>query len=268
MKRFFILTIILHFFLVNAFAEEVYLVEEINAFGGETLIVIFDEDVQRLHNYSHVYEYYDSDHNIVQLLIFPTDAYSEDTGLLMQAQFYRNDVLLAYEKVFNDEFLQRHDYNRLVEHVNQLGQITSRSYYHNDYLLTTPDDQYEHFEFFSLSYIENAFFEGRESNDTGSEFSISMRYVSIRSLIDFDTELYPMEASDYQNIRFLESVFGFQSAEHLYDNKVRVFANNASYWFYVQRSLEPVISGQRAVIRYYPIGRNGELFLVGVGFVD
>ena len=122
------------------------------------------------------------------------------------------------------------------------------------------------FQFFNIDFIENDFFEYYEPNETGDVVTINTRHFRLRSVITFDTIMYTLEESDYQNMRYLQSAFGFESMEHLYTNKIKVFSDNRYYWFYVQTEVEQFINGQKATIRYYPIGINRKLFLIGIGF--
>jgi hypothetical protein len=97
---------------------------------------------------------------------------------------------------------------------------------------------------------------------------MSGRYISIRSVIKFDTVLFELDDNNITLLDRFSRRFEVDNFGQCYSRKVRVFSENRSYWLYVQTQLEQYILGQNATIRYYPIGLNRELYLVCVGFYD
>jgi len=268
MKRLFYLFFILLFFSHIIYPEQVSLIDDKNSFGGRTILRTYDQDEQALLNYSRLFEHYDSDDRIVQIVAIVTEDFTEMTGLQVQVQHYRDTILLGYEKLFADWFFDKHDYNRLIEEVDLAGIIISRMYFHNELLLDFSRDPNDAYEFYNVVYIDDAFHSNYLPNESGNVVSMSARYVRIRSVIQFGNELIDMDENDFMIIRYLSNYLGFESLEGYYTRKVKVHSNNRSYWFYVQTSLEPFVLGQLATIRYYPIGFNGELHLMGIGFYD
>jgi hypothetical protein len=260
---FFVLCIIL-----TVFPEQINTIEEQNIYGGRTFERIYDANEQTQINYSRAIQYFDSENRIVKVVATPSKAFIDETGMREQINHYRNGMIEKYEKFFTAQFRTAYCFNRLIEEVNNNGEITRKIWYNNDTLLDVSEQANDRFVFYDIGYLEDEYFRDYLPSETGDVISLSARYFSIKSIIKFGTEFFELDADDFYNMRSLASAFGFQNMDHLYSKKIRVYSNNRSYWLYVQTQLEQYIIGQNATIRYYPIGRNKELYLICVGFHD
>jgi hypothetical protein len=242
--------------------------EEHNIYGGRTIERTFDENEILQGNYSKIIQYFDSQDKIIKEIVTPIDSIINETGIKEQIQYYKNDIIEKYEMFFTDKHKSVYGFNRLIEEVNVDGEIIKIIWYNNNielYISNTMDDG---FMFYNIEFLEDEYFEGYEPNEKGDVISISARYIRTKSVIKFGSELVELDVNDYKNMDALASSFGFQNMNHLYSKKIKVYSENRSYWLYVQAQLEQYILGQSATIRYYPIGKNKELYLICVGFYD
>jgi hypothetical protein len=253
---------------MTAFSEQINLLEEVNIYGGRTFERVYDANEQARLGYARLIQYFDSENRIVKGTIIPTRAFIDETGMREQINYYRNNIIEKYEKFFTEQFSAFYYFNRMIEEVNSNGEIARRLWYNNDILLDSSDPANDRFEFYDIGYLEDEYFRNYLPSSTGDVISISAKYFRIKSVIRFETEFFELDADDYNNMRAFATAFGLQDMTHLYSKKIRVYSNNRSYWLYVQPQLEQYIIGQNATIRYYPIGKNKELYLICVGFYD
>jgi hypothetical protein len=252
--------------IIDIFPEGRNIVEEINIYGGRTIEQILDDSERT--NYSRLLLYYDSGNNIVKQIFELTDEITDKTGIKTQINYYRNNLIEKYEIFLTDDFQNLYGFNRLIEEVNAENIITRRIWYINDIIIDVSELVEDRFPFYNIEFIENEFFGEYEPNENGDVISMSGRYISIRSVIKFDTVLFELDDNDITLLYILSRRFEVDNFGQYYSRKVRVFYESRTYWLYVQTQLEQYILGQDATIRYYPIGLNRELFLVCVGFYD
>jgi len=253
---------------MSIISEEMRLIDENNIYGGRTFESLLDYNEQVGSGISRIVRYFDSEDNAIIIEATVTNEFTARTGMIKQINHIRNDMVERYEKHFSEQFEAQHDFNKMIEETNHTGEIIRKAWYHNDILLDYSRSIDDRFEFNNLQYLEEEYFLGYEPNERGDVIILSAKYFRIRLVIRFGTELINLSDSDFRNMRSLSASFGFQSMEHLYRKKVRIFSGNSSYWFYVQTELEPFVLGQKATIRYYPIGLNKEMYLIGIGFYD
>jgi hypothetical protein len=252
---------------MNIFSEEINTIEDKNIYGGKTLERIFNVNEQAQLNYSKLIQYFNSKNEIVKVSATPSKAFIEQTGMIEQIDYYRNGVIEKHEKHFTEQFRTNHCFNKLIEEINVRGEIIKRIWYYNDTILDTLESADNRFTFYDIHFIENEFFEDYQpsANDV---INISARYYSTKSVIKFGNELIELNDDDIKLMDYFSDAFGLNKFSHFYSKKVKVYSGNKSYWFYVQTQLEKSITGQNATIRYYPIGKNKELFLIGIGFYN
>jgi hypothetical protein len=268
MKRLFFIVFLVLCIVLNVFSEQINTIEEQNIYGGRTFERIYDVNEQAQLNYSRTTQYFNSEDKIVKIVATPTNAFIDGTGMREQINYYKNGIIEKYEKFFTEQFKITYCFNRLIEEVNIYGETTRRIWYNNDTLLDISEPVNDRFVFYDIEYMEDEYFRDYLPSETGDVISLSARYFRIKSVVKFSTEFFELDANDFLNMRTLASAFGFQDMAHLYSKKIKVYSNNRWYWLYVQTQLEQYINGQNATIRYYPIGKNKELYLICVGFYD
>jgi hypothetical protein len=124
----------------------------------------------------------------------------------------------------------------------------------------------DRFAFYNITFLEREYIGGNIPSSSNEHIHINTKFYGIRSVIEFGTEIFSLEDGDFELMRYWASAFSAGDFTHLYSKKVRVYSGNRSFWLYLQTGLEQYISGQKATIRYYPIEKNRELFLIGIGF--
>ena len=266
---------ILAFFLIvlccviNIFSEESNIIERMNVFGGITVERIYSDIESAKTNYSKLIEYYDSERKIVKRLFESTGIVTGRTGIKIQINHYRNDIIEKYEMFFSDEYKNVHGFNRLIEEIIIENEIIRTIWYNNDIILDISQlGETNIYEFFNVEFIENEFFRDYQPSERGDVITSSGRYFRIKSVIKFNSELIEIDNDDILLLNTFGRSFGIGNISHHYSKKIRVFSENNVYWLYVQTQLEKYVLGQNATVRYYPIGKNKELYLICVGFYD
>jgi hypothetical protein len=254
--------------LSNVFSEQINIVEELNVYGGETIEHIYNEQEQRSTNYSKLIQYFDSNNRIVKGIVIVTEALAISSGIKEQIQYYINDKIEKYEMFFTDGYKNIYGFNRMIEEIDTNKIITKRIWYNNDVMLDVSEEVEERFQFYNIDFIGDEFFREYTPNNSGDVIDISAKYFGVRSFIKFDSRLIDLEEEDTILMQKFSTAFNLPSFEQYYSKKVKVFSENNSYWLYVQAALEQYIQGQNATIKYYPIGRNKELYLICIGFYD
>ena len=267
MKKQFILIFVI-MFVFDIFSEERNIIEEINIYGGRTIERIFDDNEGAVLNFSKLTQYYDSRGSIVKNIFEHTEEIADSTGIAVQINYYRNNIIEKYEMFLTDAFQSLHGFNRLIEEVNEEDVVTRRIWYVNDTIIDISESAEDGFSFYNIEFIYDEYFRDYQPNERGDVITRSGRYIRIKSVIKFDTVLYELDEADFQLMRFFSLGFGIDNIGHYYSKKVRVYSENRSYWLYVQTQLERYVLGQYATIRYYPIGLNKELYLICIGFYD
>jgi len=255
---------------IKVFSQTSTIIESLNIYGGVTVERI-NESIEG-QTWLKMIEYFDNQNNIVKVIFTSTQAIIEERGIIEQTNFYRNNVIERYDILFSIDFFKRHDYNRVVEIVGSNNTIIETIWYRNNQILDRiryPDDP-NRFQFYSVDYIGNMFFDAYRSGPppTGDVAQISYRYVSIRSVIRFDSIIVDLDDTDMQIIQHLLRRFDASEMSSLYSKKVRVYSENNYYWLFLQTQLIEFVLGQEATVRYYPIGWNGELYMLCVGFTN
>jgi hypothetical protein len=255
--------------VINIFSEESNIIERMNVFGGITVERVYNDIESAKTNYSKLIEYYDSERKIVKRLFESTDIVINRTGIKIQINHYRNDIIEKYEMFFSDEYKYVHGFNRLIEEVNFEDKVISSIWYNNDIILDISRlDENNVYEFFNIEFIENEFFSDYQPNERGDVITTSGRYFRIKSVVKFNSDLVELDNDDIKLMNLFARGFGLDDISHYYSKKIRVFSENNVYWLYVQTQLEQYILGQNATVSYYPIGKNKELYLICVGFYD
>ena len=268
MRKFMIFILVIMHCVFDVFPEERNILEEVNIYGGRTVEHILDDSERTRANYSRLIQYYDSGNNIVKRIYELTDERTDRTGIKTQINYYRNNFIEKYEMFLSDDFKNLHGFNRLIEEVNTENIITRRIWYINDIVIDVSESSEDRFPFYNIEFIENEFFKEYKPNENGDFITMSARYVSIRSVIRFDTVLFELDDSDITLLDIFSKRFEVDNFGQHYSKKVRVYSENRTYWLYVQTQLEQYILGQDATIRYYPMGLNRDLNLICVGFYD
>jgi hypothetical protein len=265
MRKQFILAIMCIF---DIFPEERNIIEEVNIYGGRTIERIFDENEKTALNYSKLIQYYDSRDSIVKNVFEHTKERADSTGIIVQINYYRNNIIEKYEMFLTDSFQSLYGFNRLIEEVNEEDVITKRIWYINDAIIDVSESAEDGFSFYNIEFIYDDFFRDYQPNENGDVISISGKYFRIKSVIKFDTVLFELDNNDITLMDSFSNSLRIDNIGQYYSKKVRVYSENRSYWLYVQTQLEQYVLGQDATIRYYPIGLNRELYLICVGFYD
>jgi hypothetical protein len=172
---------------------------------------------------------------------------------------------------FSEDFRRTHDFNRVIEMLGNDNQIIRTIWLINNTVVDTVDfpNDPNRFQFYNIKYIENVFLDILDSIEepiSGDIISVSDRYVRIRSLVRFNTNLVELNDTDITILQTQFRRFGVPEMLEYYNKKVRVYHYSDYYWLFVQTELEQFISGQFATVRYYPIMWNDNLYLVSVGF--
>ena len=268
MKRFILLINLTLIFIFNGFSEQIILLEDLNIYGGKTFERVYNKHEQKSLMYSKLIQYFDSQNIISKGIVINTDTVARNTGIKEQIQYYKNGKIIRYEMLFNDEHKNRHGFNRLIEEVDQNDLVLRTIWYNNDTILDTFEGNADKFQFYDIEYLESEYFEGYQPNDKGDVISLSAKYFSIKSVVRFDTFLIDLDENDIKLMQIFSSSFNLNDISHYYSKKVKVYSENRSYWLYVQTDLEQYILGQKATIKYYPIGKNKEMYLICIGFYD
>jgi len=255
---------------MDIFSQQTNIIEEVNIYGGRTVEHILNNDGITRTNISRSITYHNSFGGIVKSILEPIDEVINRTGIKLQIQHYRNGVIEKYEMLFTDGYYKVYGFNRAIEEVDTRNVVTRRIWYYNDIILDVSESLEDRFEFYNIEFIENEFFQGFELISERGDIIIntSARYVRIRSVITFGTELLALTDDEIMLLESFSRGFGAEGFSQYFSKKVRVYSENNSYWLYVQTELEQFILGQKATIRYYPIGFNGELYLICVGFFN
>ncbi|MCL2289229.1 MAG: hypothetical protein FWC34_00760 [Bacteroidetes bacterium] len=244
---------------------------ELNVYGGKTIVLINDGENETSH-WSKIAKYFNDLSVLVKTIFIPLPFVTSETGLTKQIEHHNENFIERYEMFFSDEFRARHDFNRVIEEIDINGLLFRTTWFIDDVIIDRIDypRDMRRFAFYNIDYIGNVFRTAYEldPDPTRAVFGMSARYVSIRSVVRFDTELAELDEIDISIIRRL--LTRFNAVEHLsiYTKKVRVFSGDNYYWLFVQDGLAEHIRGQYATISYYPISLNGKLFLICVGFFN
>ena len=260
-------------FIINCsliFSEQWNLIDENNIYNGKTFDVITDNnDIGK--NYTKYTVFYNFANEIIERIIISSENIKNETGIQEQIEYYRNGIIEKYELKFTKEFAKIHDFNRIIEIVDKDDNIINKTWYINDIIIDNNDssEDMNKFQFYNIQFVENEFLEFYEPNENGKGvFSISYKYVSIRSVITFDHEMVNIDEEDIGILQYLTRRFNVPDFIQYYNKKVKVYSGEKYYWLYVQTGLEQYVKGQNATIRYYPILRNENLYLMCVGFYD
>ena len=267
MKKQFVLIL---FFICTSgiFPEERNVIEEINIYGGRTIEQIYNVSEQAELNYSRLIQYYDSENSIVKRVFEIRKETTETTGVEIQVNYYKNNIVERYEMFLSDNFHGLYGYNRVIEEVNEEDVITRRIWFIDDLIIDVSETGENNFSLYNIDFIYEEFFRFYEPNERGDVITTSGRYFRTRSVIKFDTVLFELDNADITLMDAFSKTYGIENVGQFYSKKVRVYSENRSYWLYVQTQLEQYVLGQNATIRYYPIGLNRELYLICVGFYD
>jgi hypothetical protein len=244
------------------------IIGELNLYGGKTIERSFNEQEQIATNYFKLIEYYDSQNQLMKIHVIPVDTVINSSGVKEQVQYYRDGVIWAYEMSFNVEYENIHGYDRLIEEVDSNNVIVKRIWYNDNIVLDVSEDREERFQFYNIDFIDDEFFEDYVPNNRGDVRTISAKYFAIKSFIRFDSQLIDLDEKDIMMMQYFSTTFNIANFEQYYAKKVKVYSEKKSYWLYVQKSVEEYVLGQYATIKYYPIGRNKELYLICIGFDD
>ncbi len=262
------------FFCPFIFAERVTVIEDQNSYNGKTYLIIFDEEEQKRATASQLIEYFDSENIIVKRIYTSTKTVCDETGIIEQIQYYQNNTLIKYEMLFTDDYNNVYGYNRLIEEVDTDDLVIRKIWYYDNILLDVSSPATEKFNFYNLDYVHDEFYVDYTPNPNGDVIMSSAKYFSLRSLLQFDTELIEIDPNDIALIDAFMVTYNFEEIgqqdkfSQYYSKKVRVYSDDNEYWLFVQKDLEQYVLGQYATARYYPIAKNEELFLICVGFYD
>jgi hypothetical protein len=251
-----------------AFAEQRTTIEKQNVYGGKTILITLDEEEQLRYRVLQIIDYFDSENNITKRIYTNTESVSNENGVKEQIEYYTDNIVTKYEMSFTDDYYNINGYNRLIEEVSADDIVTRKIWYKDETLLDISAPATEKFVFYHIDFIHDEFFTDYEPNPNGDAIDYSAKYFSLRSLIQFDTEMIELDESDIMLMNYFSAAYGLENFTPLYSKKVRAYSENNSYWLYVQKDLEPFVLGQYVTARYYPIGKNGELYLICVGFYD
>jgi hypothetical protein len=254
--------------ILYIFPEQRIVIEELNLYGGNTIEHSFNEQEQIATNYFKLIEYYDFQNQLIKMHVIPVDTVINSSGVEEQVQYYKDGVIWAYEMGFNSEYENIHGYDRLIEEVDSNDVIVKRTYYNDNIILNVSEDREEKFQFYDIDFIDDEFFEDYVQNSRGDIRTMSAKYFAIKSFIKFDSQLVNLDERDIMMMQYFSTSFNVTNFEQYYAKKVKVYSEKKSYWLYVQKSLEEYVLGQYATIKYYPIGRNKELYLICIGFDD
>jgi hypothetical protein len=241
---------ILTFFLIvlccviDIFSEESNIVERTNAFGGLTVERIYSDIESANTNYSKLIEYYDSERKIVKRLFESAEIVTDKTGIKIQINHYKNDIIEKYEMFFSDEYKNVYGFNRLIEEVNIENEVIRTIWYNNDIILDISRlGENNIFEFFNIDFIENEFFRDYQPNERGDVITTSGKYFRIKSVVKFNTDLVELDNDDIILLNSFARGFGLDNFSHYYSKKIKVFSENNVYWLYVQTQLEEYVLG-------------------------
>ena len=268
MKNVFVLLFLILYNVLIVVPEERYIIEEVNDFGGMTIVHVFNVYERENTNYSKLIEFYDSGSIIVKRTFELTGEITNKTGIEIQTNYFRNNSIEKYEMLFSDTHYNIHGFNRLIEEVNSEGNIISRTWYNNDTILDISQSADDRFENYNIEFLESEYFADYKPNEDGDTITASAKYFRIRSVVNFDSKLVELDSKDIELMDTFSGIFGLDKFSQLYSKKVRVYSGDKAYWLYVQTQLERVIPQQKATVRYYPIGKNRELYLICIGFYD
>jgi hypothetical protein len=215
-------------------------------------------------------KYYDNNNNLIKLVITFSALVTIETGLIEQIEYYDGDVINKYEMLFSEEFMKLHDFNRAIEFVGENRIILRTIWLVNDTVIDIVDhpQSMNSFQFYNIDFIKNELLVYYEPNTEMDSSVISGKYVTIRSLIKFHTDLVELTENDYNILRRFTTFYDIGITPSFitsYKKKVRVYYEDNYYWFFVHSQFERHINGQFATIRYIPHLWNGELYLLGIG---
>ena len=242
--------------------------QKINEYGGKTIYLINDKITEN-HAWLSAIEYYDDNDNLIKTDITTSSIITEETGIIRQIEYYDKEIITRYEMFYSDEFKKIHDFNRAVEIVGNNKTAIRTIWFIDDIIIDVvdyPQDK-NRYQFYNIEFIENELLLVLNEMDSQNEnIVLSAKYVNIRSVVKFDTNLFEINEDDKRRLNYYSS-FAFITPAILsnYNKKVRVFHEDKYYWFYVHSQLEQHISGRDSTIKYIPQLWNDELYLLGLG---
>lgn len=243
--------------------------EEINEFGGITIETLND-NINKDDRWLKTKRYYDSNNNLVKVIVTPSEIVKNETGIGEQIEHYKDGNIIRYDMLYSSEHIRIHDFNIAVELLDDKGLYRTIWFINNTVvdIINYPEDM-NRFTFYNLEYIENELLKVSPSNHLGDKFVTSAKYFRIRSLIKFDTNFINLNETDYKMLDYFIYSYSFPEdfVSH-YKNKIRVKYRDNYYWLFIQTELEKSVKGQYATIRCYPMMWNNELYLMCVGFYD
>ena len=257
------------------FSETINELEKINQYGGVTIERLNNEDESLTKGWTRMVEYFNDSRQIIARVLSLTQSVSKEKGIIEQIIYYDgNNNVEAYEMLFSDEHTNIHDYDKVVEFIGGNNMVIRTMWFKNNQIIDRidyPDDP-NRFQFYNIEFLNNEFQnvikEISPQPPSRGEFFFSQKYISIRSVIKFDTEIFDLNDTDLLIIKTNASRFNALDMIKLYSKKVRVYHNNSYWWLFLQTNLIEHVKGQNATIMYYPIMFNGILYLDCVGFLD
>lgn len=250
------------FCVLSVSPYEFIVLEENNEYGGRTIVRLYDEAESLEVNYSKATEYYDSENIIAKRTFELAGEIITRTGILVQSNYYLNGNIDKYEMFFSDDHYKTRGYNRIIEEIDIEGNIKRQMWVYNNTLLDYSDDPDDSFTFYNLSYLEKEFFAAYEPNESGGVVSISGKYFKNRSVVIFDTELYDLSGEDIYLMNAYSTAFSLNSFSQYFTKKIKAMYEETECWVYVQSVFEQHVPGQKATVKFYPIGWNKVLYLI------
>ncbi len=244
------------------FSETTTLLDSNNEFNGKTEKVLYSpEENQKI---KHIMYTYDKNSILRRLEVFLREG-ENINGVIQQNQFNNSKgECIKYELLFSQEYYDIHGFNRVVEYVNTDKEIIKTEWYINDYKVDALKDSdiINRFPYYKISYLCKQMDVDDYKKTEGNVFSISTKYVGIRSVVLCNGTIEPLNEQDMLKINYIGKSLHIDNITSYYTSKMLIEEDGKKYCMYIQKGLESYFPLQRlTTIRYYFATFNGQLYL-------
>lgn len=215
---------------------------------------------------------FDSEKKLLSIEQIYSDSFSAQTQIAKQKQIYGPDgKILNYVIVFTPQKSADSGVDQIIEYTDDKDQTIRIEYYKNQAFLFAERniDLLNRFPFYRIDFVHKVMFEDFKDRPGATDFGVSAKYVSGRSIVKFVGTPVDMDEDD---IKFLTFYFKSRNAEKmlpLYTKKIAVEEDGNKHFVLMQDSLLPYIKDQNwGAITYYIGVIDQRLELISVGFVD